>query len=346
MRLMVVGSDRIDAIENFFIKHLRNLGVDVFLSPSYVMFHDYYNRSIVNKILFRAGLSRIYDKINRQLLAHVDAFKPEIVWVFKGMEIYPATLEKIRSKGILTANYNPDNPFIFSSRGSGNSNVARSIRLFDLHFTYNLDVKARLAGMGLKTALLPFAYEVSDEHHDACIQQQEVLRVCFLGNPDKLRADFLQALADTGIEIDVYGHHWEQFVKRDNIQIHKPVYGDGFWKVLWRYRVQINLMRIHNLDSHNMRSFEIPGIGGIMVAPHTTEHRMFFEDKKEAFFFKEVEDCAAVIKQLLAADRATADNYRIYARKRSLLSGYRYKDRARTVFNVFSKLLAGEPLEG
>jgi spore maturation protein CgeB len=340
MRVMVVGSDRIDAIENFFVKHLRSQGVEVFLSPSYVLFHDYYNRSILNKILFRAGLSGIYRKINKQLLAHVDSFKPEIVWVFKGMEIYPSTLQHIRTRGIKTANYNPDNPFIFSSRGSGNSNVARSIKLFDLHFTYNLEVQARLSEMGLKACLLPFAYEVSDEQHDACIKQREVIKACFLGNPDQLRADFLHALADKGIDIDVFGHHWEAFVKRDNIKINKPVYGDEFWKVLWRYRVQINLMRIHNLDSHNMRTFEIPGIGGIMVAPDTTEHRLFFEDKKEAFFFKGVDDCADIIKQLLSADDETAAKYRIYARKRSLLSGYRYKDRARTVFKTFEKLLS------
>ena len=43
-------------------------------------------------------------------------------------------------------------------------------------------------------------------------------------------------------------------------------------------------MRIHNPDSHNMRSFEVPGVGGIMVAPDTKEHRIFFEVGKEIFY--------------------------------------------------------------
>jgi hypothetical protein len=35
-------------------------------------------------------------------------------------------------------------------------------------------------------------------------------------------------------------------------------------------------MRVLNLNLHNMRSMEIPGIDGLMLAPHTADHSTFF----------------------------------------------------------------------
>ena len=118
----------------------------------------------LNKVKLRLGISAIYQSINRQLLDAVEEHKPGIIWVFKGMEIWPQTLEWIRSKGIRLVNYNPDNPFIFTGSGSGNRNVTDSIRLFDLHLTYNLAVKKRLEDeYYMRTALLPFGFDLDDE---------------------------------------------------------------------------------------------------------------------------------------------------------------------------------------
>ena len=55
------------------------------------------------------------------------------------------------------------------------------------------------------------------------------------------------------------------------------VESSDFWKVLRKYRVQLNLMRPHNLDSHNMRSIEVPAVGGIGLFPDTPDHERFFE---------------------------------------------------------------------
>ncbi|WP_315819859.1 hypothetical protein [Paraflavitalea speifideaquila] len=103
----------------------------------------------------------ITQKINQQFKQKVKAFKPDIIWVFKGMEILPSSLEWARKQSIKLINYNPDNPFIFTGKGSGNSNVTNSIGLYDLHFTYNFAIKKELEErFQSKVAYLPFGYEL------------------------------------------------------------------------------------------------------------------------------------------------------------------------------------------
>jgi len=336
---MIVGSDKVYAIENFYVRHLREAGVVVDHFAAQAIFLDYYQKSLFNKLLFKTGLSGITRGLNNQFIDKVKELKPDTIWIFKGMELMPASLEKAKKSGAKLVNYNPDNPFIFTGKGSGNQFITDSIGIYDLHFTYNLAIEKILQQQyKARTAFLPFGFEISDALYAACAGQKEIIKACFLGNPDKQRAAFIQALAEEGVKMDVYGNDWKQFVHHSGIQIFNPVYGDNLWKVLRRYRVQLNLMRIHNEDSHNMRSFEVPGIGGIMVAPDTTEHRLFFEDGKEAFLFKDVQHCARQINDLLNYPVAAADEIRSAARIRSVSSGYSYKDRAGLVLKTIQDL--------
>lgn len=342
LKLLIVGSDKIFAIENFYVKYLRVLGVEVVQFAAHSRFIDYHQRSFLNKVLLKLGFSCIYARINRELRELIATEKPDIVWIFKGMEIFPHTFEWIRRGSIKLVNYNPDNPFLFSGRGSGNRNITDSLRYYDLHFTYNLAIKQQLEKDYKATVcLLPFGFDISEELYAVCQLETEVLEVCFLGNPDKERAAFILALANKGIEITVYGHDWDKFVNHASIKIYRPVYADEQWKVVSRYRVQLNLMRPHNLNSHNMRTFEVPGVGGIMLAPDTVEHRMFFENGRECFLFQDDQECVDRIRWLLALPKVEADAIRRAARKRSLDSGYTYQARAAQVLAELNNVRRG-----
>jgi spore maturation protein CgeB len=330
MKVLIIGSDKIYAIENHYLRHLQASGTEVFRFSAQGMFYDYYDGGLINKVLFKLGISSIYRKINKEVKRRINSEAPTVVWVFKGQEIFPSTLRWIRQKKIKLVNYNPDNPFIFSGSGSGNRNITESIVLYDLHFTYSHSIRKRLEETyRATTAILPFGFEVDEALYESCIQEGEIIKTCFLGNPDTERALFIKSLADQGIVISVYGHDWRNFLNHPNIEINGPVYGDEVWKILRKYRVQLNLMRVHNLDSHNMRTFEVPGIGGIMVAPDTPEHQSFFDAGKEAFFYKDIDDCARIIRHLTEISYEQALHIRRAARERSVFSGYSYQARAK-----------------
>jgi len=341
MRLLLVGSDKIYAIENFYEKYIRRLGAEVSNFTAQNYFYEYYNRSVFNKVAYRVGVSRITRRINKLFIARIEEYKPDVIWIFKGMEIIPDSLRWAKHRGIPLVNYNPDNPFIFTGAGSGNENVKKSIGLYDLHFTYNLEIKNRLEkDYSARTFFLPFGFDLSEELFAECAAQQEVVKLCFAGNPDEKRVQFLKRLAENGIEMDIYGNNWGRYLNHPSIKIFPPVYGDELWKVLRKYRIQLNMMRPHNEMSHNMRTFEVPGVGGIMLAPDTPEHRIFFNDASEIFLFKDLKHCVQLIKEILQLPEEAAISIRKNARLRSLKSGYRYEDRSAAALHEIKKLNA------
>ena len=339
LKIVLVGSNYSWSIENYYIKYLTELGADIKLFPAQVLFYEYYYARKINKLLYRLNLSNIERNINQLFIESVELLNPTHIFVFKGMELTPQSLLWAKQKGIKLINYNPDNPFVFSGKGSGNSNITNAIELYDLHFTYNLDIQKKLQKEHqAKTELLPFAFDISQDVLEVCAKEKEIVKVCFLGNPDKLRASFIKTLAENGIEIVVYGNDWGKFVNHKNIVIFPPVYGEEQWRTLRKYRVQLNLMRIHNLDSHNMRTFEVPGIGGIQLAPDTKEHRLFFEADKEIFLYNTVEECVTKINYLLSLTNEQARQYRTYAREACIKNKHSYKDRAQQVMELLKKL--------
>jgi spore maturation protein CgeB len=342
MRLLIVGSDKVYAIENFYTRYLREDGWTVCQFAAQSRFYDYYQQGLLQKLIFKSGLSGILRNINRDFRKLIAEFRPDIIWIFKGMEIYPSSIHWAREKGIKLVNYNPDNPFVFSGKGSGNQYMIDALPLYHLHLTYNNEVKDKLEKVyGLNVEMLPFGFDLNEKVFELCRAQTEIPRLCFLGNPDKQRAAFIEKLAAAGIPVDVYGNYWRRFVNHPDIRIFDPVYNDEFWQVLRRYRVQLNLMRVHNEDSHNMRSFEIPSVGGIMLAPATTEHKKFYVDGKEAFLFNDLQDCIRQAASILALGVDAAFRIREQARKRALSDGYSYRDRSRYISGKLLQLRQG-----
>lgn len=334
MKLLLIGSDHEAALEQYFTKYLAQDGVEHKLFPAQGIFYKYYNASVVNKVLFKLGLSSIYKKINRELLAVAEDYKPDVILAFKAMEIFPATWKQLKAKGCWLVNYNPDNPLLFSGPGSGNKNVTDSIPLFDLHATYDRKIAQQLREKyRVATAWIPFGFDVPDELLHECEQEEEVVKVCFLGNPDQARADFLNQLSAAGIGIDVYGNNWNRFKLHENIIDKGPVYGPAFWRVLRKYRVQLNFMRPHNPDSHNMRTFEVAGVGGIGLFPATADHKTFFEDGKEIFLYHDMQECIAKARHILSLSSQQALEVRNNVRARSLASHYSYKHRTEQLLN-------------
>jgi spore maturation protein CgeB len=340
MNLFIAGSDKIYAIENFYVKYLREAGVDVFHFPAQSIFYDYYQDGILNKLIYRSGLSGILQTINKRFKSSVEEFKPDIIWVFKGMEIFPETLQWAKKKGIFLINYNGDSPFIFSGKGSGNANVTGSMALYDLFLTYNSEDKKQMESeLKVRSEILPFGFELDEGVFRKLEKTEEINKVCFLGNPDELRGRFLTGLADSDVKIDVYGNNWKQFVNHRNISTFSAVYGEEFWYTLRKYRVQLNLMRPHNMTSHNMRTFEAAGAGAIQLAPDTPDHRIYFKEKEQILLFNDVASCYGIIVHLLNLDHEDAKKIRTNARQRSLSGGYSYQCRSKQALTYLKGLL-------
>ncbi|WP_179333438.1 glycosyltransferase family protein [Winogradskyella costae] len=342
MKILVVGSKKDWAFENHYLKHLKPLCSKVETFAAHDMFYDYYYKSIVNKLLFRSRFSSIYKTINKNLLSHLDENKYDVVWVFKGMEIFPETLVKMKKRGIKLVNLNPDHPFVHTFRGSGNKNVLNSIPHFDLHLCYNLNVKKKIEDtFGVWCEWLPFGFERRD-YDSFPTEDTELKRCCFIGNPDAFRAQVLLKIAESGLPLDLYGNNWNQWVRPKeglDINYNEPVYKSDFDKVALKYRLHLNIFRPHNDNSHNMRTFEMPGIGCIILAPNSEEHQLLFKEDKEVFYYSTDEEMLSKASKILALDYSDALEIRNRCREVSKERGYDYESRAKEALLYFTKLL-------
>lgn len=350
MKILVIGSySHWNALEKHYIKYLSQyFKIDLYPFPDFI--DSFRRKNIFNRIRYRFKFA-VYNFLrneNKKLYNYLKEKDYDLIWVFKGLDLYPGTLKSISKLGISVINYNPDHPFIRTFKSGGGSEIEQCVPLYDLNLCYSYelinDINIRYSRK-VKTVFLPFGYELSDTlfksvEYDMALNSEQ-LKVCFIGNPDnELRKITLNFIIENKIYIDIYGTNWDEFIhKSDYVRIYPGVYGDQYWRTLRSYRVQLNIFRPHNFNSHNMRTFEIPAVGGIQLAPWSDEHAMFFKHEEEIFLYKDLEDMIDKINLLLNMDNSKIDEIRKKARIRSLISGYSYSERAKTLVDIFIKLI-------
>ncbi|KTE41486.1 MULTISPECIES: CgeB family protein [unclassified Sphingopyxis] len=296
--------------------------------------------SLVGRIVRRIRRA-LGSEAAQQLLAAVDAARPDVLIVFKGVDYTPALLRQIAARGVKLVNYCSDHPFRFFLAGAGNANVRDSISAYDLYATYSGPIARELAEAypGLGVAVIPFGHAVEDDLYTELATEAEVLRGCFNANPDEERAAAIRLLTENGVAMDVYGWGWEKFVKQGPMLGIYPVERDiAMLRILRRYRFQLNMFRPHNEGSHNLRTFEVPAVGGISLAPDSPEHREFFVEGRDAFYFADPDEMLVKAQALLAMPVAEADGVRIAARQRVLDIHAHFDDRAVSLLAEIGKL--------
>ena len=177
--ILILGSNHLAALELIYSSELTKLGTRNKIVGTQNLFLAYYTKSLLNKIIYRLGISKIESKIQKIIKAEILEYNPKTVLVFKGMEIQPQTLQWIKFKGIKVLNYNPDSPFIFSGRGSGNKNVTNSLSLFDYYITYDKAINKELVNRSVKSAIIPFGFDWSGFNYIELEEKDEVFKLCF-----------------------------------------------------------------------------------------------------------------------------------------------------------------------
>ena len=325
MKLLFSNTKNKHLLAPQYVDELQKSGVDV-KSSYFFDITAFFQKSLTGKIVFKLFPSLIYFLCNTSLLRDVKKYQPDMVVIFKGMEIVPKTLQKLKSRGVFLINYNPDHPFQYFTKASGNDNVKNSIPLYDLHITYSYQIKKEmnLSYPHATVEVLPFGYPTYFD--EISHQSNDIKKICFLGYGDEHRASVIKAILDLGYEIDIYGENWKKYLSpTKKLNLFPSVYGEKYFRKLADYRIQLNLLRTHNFKSHNMRSFEIPSCGGVMLSVHTKEQHNFFREGKEAFYYDDATELLKKIDQIMKMPIYEAEQIRNQARKRAKIHSYHHR---------------------
>ena len=268
--------------------------------------------------------------------------KFDLILVFKGVNLGRKELEEARRSQpqAVWANINPDDPFNSSTRGSSSPDVLESLSFYDVYFTWSRSLVKQVAEKTHKrTAYLPFGYDPESHHSPRGVVPEVSETVCFIGSWDEQREELLSQLTD--FKLVILGSAWNRLKRRSALRrfvAGGAVGGEDFCRPIAMAAACLNILRPQNRGAHNMRTFEIPAAGGLMVTSRTGEQEGFFPDGDASFMFDDVAELRERLRTCLK-DRALAS--RVRERGRARVAEHSYDARARSVLAEIEALGGG-----
>lgn len=270
---------------------------------------------------------------NESFRSRVVESRPDLVLLVNGAFLMPETVVALRELGIPVAVYHPDAPIPGNSNHRPEHNpVAREA---DLCCIWSRRLAERLQRAGArKVSYLPFAWDPEVFPHVG-YRPPEGPDVLFVGGWDRRRERLLEPVARR-FELEIWGPDYWGARTRPGSPLRRCWRGRSLWgreaaEAVARAAITLNVLRAQNLpDGTNMRTFEVPGAGGFLLATRTTGATELYADgeagayfasraellQKIAYYLERPEERRAIARR---AHETTAREHRYVHRARRIL---------------------------
>jgi hypothetical protein len=201
----------------------------------------------------------------------------------------------------------PDSPY---GAHTMRRDVLAVLAEFDRVYIWGRALLARLRADGVAAAAyLPFAHDPADYAREGPVALPECGRrhaVAFVGQRYAKREAWLGALG--GLDVGVWGLGWDrsETVRRAGVCVHRTsARGPAAAAVYRGATLAVNVLHDDNVPAHNMRTFEIPPCGAVMLTEASDEIDAFFEPGRACLAAGDPAGLRAEAERALA-DRALA----------------------------------------
>ena len=338
MKILLIGDFSPGSLELSYFNAFKNIGCEIHqldLVKEYKLLNplsgNYWGDRLLSGFFNRS--------INEKIPLAVNFYKPDIVFVIKGLNILPETLSKVKrqNEGLLI-NFNPDNPFNLNPTAS-NDLIRESIPIYDCCFIWGKFLIPLLKDAGAKyVEYLPFAYDpglhypvdVSDEGKKLYGSD-----IAFIGSWDKEREGWLSCLAD--FDLAIWGNSWNRLSMFSPLRKKwkgREVLGADFSKVCNSSKIILNLIRKQNENAHNMRTFEVPACGGFVLSNRTDDQIRFFPEDVAAVYFSTEEELLDKIYFYLKHEEKRKT---IALKGLEIVQKHRYADRIQVIIDHYKQ---------
>ena len=338
-RVLVIGPLDSGALALSYARAFERLGMDVVPFDSERALHAA-SRFTGIRVLRRAMRRRLWNAVNREAVKIAQETRPALTFAVKCSFFDPQTVRDIRRiTGAPFVNHYPDNPYIGITWDPREASALRRdlvevFRQYNMVFMWERTLLERLQRDGVEARYLTFAVDpelfqpqaVGESLH--CERCQTTHDVAFVATYSRSRCDEVAAIRRQPIAI--WGHNWPREWRglTGQHRAHPPVWGSAVSCIYARAPVSINVLNKENLGGPNMRTFEIPGSGGCMLARWSPAQNDTFPEGEAAAYYRSPTQIDDKLDELLR-DRDLRARLRRNAAR--IAAGETYDVRAETV---------------
>lgn len=327
MKILFIGSFSERSISRIRFEWMQRLGHEVF-SVDYDRYFPFKRGwPLWKRVEQRLGYGPSFLAVNREVLSAVKRVKPEVLWIEKGVFLFPRTVAACKNWCGVIASFHPDDPFTRRGGKIWRHHLA-GIRHYDVCFLATQAVVMDYRGLGAKY-LYQFFHSYDPLWIRPLLKDLEISdlekSVIFVGHFEPERGAVMEAVHQFTPRLFVSGWGWGQcrsLVLQEAGVLHdEGLWGDDYAAAFSQAGIALNVLTRNHRDLSTTRSFEIPACGGFMLAERTVEHLLLFREGVEAEFWGDLEELQDKVKYYLAhPEEARAIGQR--GRERCLKSGY------------------------
>jgi hypothetical protein len=327
--LLIIGVKNEYSLENFYKKAFNSIGIKkVFCFPNNINFYLYC-------LLSKLKLKFLFVPINYIYQCRLNIFlkkrKPfDFIIIFKGIEINKKYLIELKNNNPKTRIINifTDDPFNLNSVATSSNSLLSSIPIYDYFFIWSQKIKSKLQKRYKSYKnfyYLPFGF--SNKINKINKNKIDLNYISLIASGDHYRESIVKKI--NRIRLNIFGNSWGKNI--ENHSVKNFVYGKKLIEIIVKSFVSINILRKQNESSHNMKTFEIPAMGGLLVTTRSREQNFFFPENKACVMFDNVAELEKKIL-FLKKNKIIADQIR--QKGFELSQNHSYNERAKYLLKV------------
>ncbi|MDD3883607.1 MAG: glycosyltransferase [Gallionella sp.] len=254
---------------------------------------------------------------NRDLVEAVLKERPDMVFVYRGILIYPETLRRIKRAlpHTILVGYNNDDPFSPRYPKWKWRHFIASIPEYDLTLVYRLHNVEDFRAAGAKRVELLRSWYIPETNRPVTLTNEERKKyecdVVFIGHYEEDgREKYLEEVVRRGWNLKIFGHNegWQKvLLGSDLLRRYYPIktlWGDDYNRALCGAKVALCFFSKLNRDTYTRRCFEIPAAGTMLLSEYSDDLASLFVEGQEADYFRTPEELIKKLEIYLGDEQA------------------------------------------
>ena len=340
MKILIVGDNLWDIYEKSFYKGFKELGYDVDIFG----YGDRFKNSLLHKIEKKFAIGIVTIKINQDLLNKVQDYKPDLIFFYRVLHIYPKTYRKIKQNfDAKLFCYNNDDPFATYYPSYYWRHYKNSLKYMDWIFSYRWKNIEDYKNLGFTNSSILRSYYLKEKNFyiENIIDSKYKSDVVFLGHwEDDGRDEYIKLLFDNDIDIKLYGHSWQnskyyEFFK-EKLDYEIKVVSKDYNLAINSAKIALVFLSKLNNDTYTRRCFEIPATSTLMISEYTDDSNNMFKEGVDAEYFRDKKELLEKV-QFYLNEKERLHIVSTNGYERLMKDGHEVVDRCKEIVKVYDE---------